>query len=158
MLRVPLALNTSNALDLVMWLKAVYERCENSCWPQVHAYAYMHGQVSKDLATFFRSCRCCLCAVQYDRWLKFVFRFFRITIIRVILFIPLNYWNLTIFLATGKSGELFLGRYFFKAKSLYSATVVCFFLDSISECNKHFFSPYCRLTTGILHSSHAINR
>ena len=37
---------------------------------------------------------------------------------------------------------------FFKAKSLYSATVVCFFIGSInSECNKHFFSPYCRLTT-----------
>ena len=53
--------------------------------------------------------------------------FFWITIIRVILFILLNYWNLTIFLATGKSGEFFRGTYFFKAKSLYSATVVSFF-------------------------------
>ena len=139
--------------------KPVYRFCHDAAkiCPDL-SFTYILGQVNKDLATFFRSCRCCLCAVQYDRWLKFVFRFFRITIIRVILFIPLNYWNLTIFLATGKSGELFLGRYFFKAKSLYSATVVCFFLDSISECNKHFFSPYCRLTTGILHSSHAINR
>ena len=25
---------------------------------------HMQGQVSKDLATFFRSCRCCLCAVR----------------------------------------------------------------------------------------------
>ena len=25
---------------------------------------HMHGKVSKDLATFFRSCRCCLYAVR----------------------------------------------------------------------------------------------
>ena len=92
------------------------------------SFMYIHGQVNKDLATFFRFCRC-LCAVQYVWWLKCDFRFFRITIIRIILSCSycwtIKIW-LTIFLATGKSGELFRGMYFFRTRSLFSATVICF--------------------------------
>ena len=59
-------------------------------------------------------------------------------------------WLIT-FLATGKSGELFGGTYFFKAERLFIFSYWCLFLiDSISEYNKHFFFPYCRLTTGML--------
>ena len=44
-----------------------------------------------------------------------------------LLFILLNVSNLTaIFLATGESGDLFRGTYFFKAKNLFLATVVWF--------------------------------
>ena len=124
------------------------------------SFMYILGQVNKDLATFFRSCRC-LCAVQYVWWLKCDFRFFRITIIRLI--VSCSYcWTikiwLIIFLATGKSGELFRGKYFFRTRSLFSATVICFW-----SIIKHFFFSYCMWTTGmpcfwIHHSSHAINR
>ena len=110
--------------DLAMWLKAVYERCENSCWPQVHAYAWSGEQRFGDFFPLLSLLSLC-CSIR--QMTTICFPFFSITIIRVILFILLNYWNLTIFLATGKSDELFRGTYFFKAKSLYSATVVSFF-------------------------------
>ena len=91
-----------------------------------------------------------------------MFRFFGLTIIRAIFSCSfcwtIEIW-LIIFLATGKSGKVFQGTYFFKVKSLLSATLVCFWSIQLSECNKHFFFPYCRLTgTSIHHSSHAINR
>ena len=71
-------------------------------------------------------------------WLKCDFRFFRITIIRLIVscsycWTSIKIW-LIIFLATGKSGELFRGTYFFRTRSLFSATVICFWSIII-----HFF-------------------
>ena len=56
-----------------------------------------------------------------------------------------------IFLATGRSADLFRGTLFFKAKSLYSATVVCFLPIILVSVTNIFFSPYCRLATGIHH-------
>ena len=117
--------------------KPVYRFCHDAAkiCPDL-SFMYILGQVNKDLATFFRSCRC-LCAVQYVWWLKCDFRFFRITIIRLI--VACSYcWTikiwLIIFLATGKSGELFRGKYFFRTRSLFSATVICFWSIII-----HFF-------------------
>ena len=121
-------------------------------------FMHINGQVNKELGICFRPCRCCLCAVQEDKWqICFSFFFFRIflAIIRVIFSSSCSYcWTieiwLIIFLATDKSGKLFRGTY-------YSADV-CFWSIRLVSILKHFFFPYCRFTTHFHHSNHAINR
>ena len=122
---------------------------------------HMYGQLSKDLATFFRCCHC-LCAGQWVRWLKCVFPFFfRMTII---IFSFSYFWTIKIwlimFLATGKSGELFRGTWL--KVYLFSATVaVCFWsIRFLSMTNVFSFlieggPPACHV---LENSSHVINR
>ena len=123
-----MTLKTSNMTEGSSWTLRKFVLTLGSCICIVR-------WVNIDLATFFRSCRC-LCAVQWVRWLKCVFLFFfffKMTIIRVI-FSCLYCWTikiwLLIFLATGKSGVLFQGRYFFEAKSIFWGNV-CFWSNRL---------------------------
>ena len=137
-------------------MKVVYERCENSSWLQVHAHAWSGEQRFRDFLVLLSLLSLC-CSIR--QMTKICFSFFGgITIIRVIFSCSYCWTVLKFDYSWLLASQLnyFEVCIFFKAKSLYSATVVCFFIGSInSECNKHFFSPYCRLTTGIHHSSHA---
>ena len=131
-------------------------------------FMHMHSQVSKHrFGDFFPLLSLSLrCSISQMTKMCFPFLFFfKMTIIRVI-FSWLYCWTikiwLLIFLATGKSGVLFQGRYFFEARSIFWGNV-CFWSWSITEYKKHFVFPYCRWTAGlpcfwILHPSHAINR
>ena len=99
-------------------------------------FMHMHSQVSKHrFGDFFPLLSLSLrCSISQMTKMCFSFLFFfKMTIIRV-MFSCLYCWTikiwLLIFLATGKSGVLFQGRYFFEAKSIFWGNV-CFWSNRL---------------------------
>lgn len=97
------------------------------------------------------------------------FSFCRKTTRRIIflLFILLNYWNLTdrqaeILPVIGNSGKLYTSESVFFSSEKCIFHLLLSLIDSISEYNKHFFLSFYRTTTMTMffnfHSGHAINR
>ena len=139
----------------------IYVRCENSSWPQVHAYTYWSGEQRFRHFLPLLSLLFLCCSIRQMTKICYSF-FFRMTIICAIFSCSycwtIEIW-LIILLATGKSGELFRGTYFFRAKLLFPATVVCFISIRLKSVTNTFLFPYSWLTgTGIHHLNHAINR